>query len=71
MVRAMEATGVRRLIYQSTLGVGDSRDNLNVFWKHIMFGFLLHRACADHVSQEECVNTEPSRLADRLSGSLC
>jgi len=55
IVRAMEKTGVRRLICQSTLGVGDSRDNLNFLWKHIMFGFLLRRAYADHVSQEDCV----------------
>jgi len=54
IVRAMEKTGVRRLICQSTLGVGDSRDNLNFLWKHIMFGFLLRRAYADHVSQEDC-----------------
>jgi len=55
IVRAMEKTGVRRLICQSTLGVGDSRDNLNFLWKHIMFGLLLRRAYADHVSQEDCV----------------
>jgi len=29
--------------------------SLNVFWKIIMFGFLLRRAYADHVSQEDCV----------------
>jgi hypothetical protein len=51
----MERTDVRRFICQSTLGVGDSRGNLNFFWKHIMFGFLLRRAYADHVSQEDCV----------------
>lgn len=55
IVRAMETTGVRRLICQSTLGVGDSLGNLNFFWKHIMFGLLLRRAYADHVSQEDCV----------------
>jgi putative NADH-flavin reductase len=55
IVRAMERTDVRRFICQSTLGVGDSRGNLNFFWKHIMFGFLLRRAYADHVSQEDCV----------------
>jgi putative NADH-flavin reductase len=55
IVRAMEKTGVRRLICQSTLGIGDSRANLNFFWKHIMFGCLLRRAYADHVGQEDCV----------------
>ena len=52
IIRAMEKAGVRRLICQSSLGVGDSRGNLNFFWKHIMFGLLLRQAYADHVSQE-------------------
>ncbi len=52
IVLAMEKAGVGRLVCQSTLGVGDSRGNLNFFWKHIMFGFLLRRAYADHVDQE-------------------
>lgn len=55
IVRAMEKTGVRRLVCQSSLGVGDSRQNLTFFWKHIMFGLLLRAAYADHVSQEEHV----------------
>ena len=41
IIHAMEKAGVRRFICQSTLGVGDSRGNLNVFWKYIMFGLLL------------------------------
>ena len=60
IVRAMEKAGVSRLICLSTLGVGDSRDNLNFFWKHIMFGLLLRGAYADHESQEDCV--KESRL---------
>ena len=55
IIRAMENAGVRRLICQSTLGVGDSRGNLNAYWKTIMFGLLLRRAYADHVSQETYV----------------
>ncbi len=55
IIRAMEKADVRRFICQSTLGVGDSRGNLNVFWKHIMFGLLLRPAYADHVSQENHV----------------
>ncbi len=60
IVRAMEKAGVSRFICLSTLGVGDSRANLNFFWKHIMFGLLLRRAYADHVSQEDYV--KESRL---------
>jgi len=55
IVRAMEACGVQRFICQSTLGVGESWNNLNFFWKRCMFGLLLRRAYADHVKQEETV----------------
>ncbi len=55
IISSMEKVGVRRLICQSTLGVGDSWGNLNVFWKYIMFGLLLRPAYADHVSQEDYV----------------
>lgn len=52
IIEAMQQTGVRRLIVQSTLGVGDSRENLDFVWKHLMFGLLLRGAYADHVEQE-------------------
>ena len=55
IVEAMEKAAVQRLICQSTLGVGDSRDNLDFFWKYVMFGLLLRPAYADHVSQEATV----------------
>lgn len=55
IIRAMEQTGVRRLICQTTLGVGDSQDNLNFFWKYVMFGFLLRQVFADHVTQENYI----------------
>lgn len=55
IIRAMEKAGVRRLICQSSLGVGDSRGNLNFWWKYVMFGLLLRPAYADHVRQEEFV----------------
>ncbi len=55
IISAMEKTGVRRLVCQSTIGVGDSRGNLNFWWKYIMFGLLLRPAYADHVRQEELV----------------
>jgi putative NADH-flavin reductase len=55
IIRAMENTGVKRLICQSTLGIGDSRGNLNFFWKYIMFGMLLKQAYKDHELQEKYV----------------
>lgn len=51
----MQAAGVRRLIALSTLGAGDSRAQLNFFWKYVMFGMLLRRALADHEAQEALI----------------
>ena len=56
IVKAMQKSGVNRLICQTTLGVGDSWNNLNFFWKHIMFGFLLKKAFQDHSLQEDYIN---------------
>ncbi len=55
IIRAMQETGVRRLICQTTLGCGDSRDNLNFFWKYIMFGWFLKKVFLDHELQETYV----------------
>ncbi|MDH5446596.1 MAG: SDR family oxidoreductase [Gammaproteobacteria bacterium] len=55
IIQAMETTGVKRLICQSSLGVGDSRGNLNLFWKYFMFGLLLRPAYEDHARQEQYV----------------
>ncbi|MEV6432832.1 SDR family oxidoreductase [Nocardia sp. NPDC051463] len=55
VIEAMHRTGVKRLIAQTTLGVGDSRGNLNFLWKYVMFGMLLRQAYADHVQQEAYV----------------
>jgi len=55
IIQAMQKSGTRRLVCLSTLGVGDSRGNMNFLWKYVMFGMLLRAAFADHVSQEEHV----------------
>lgn len=55
IIQALEKTGVRRFICQSTLGAGDSWDNLNFYWKYIMFGFILRKVFADHQIQEHYV----------------
>ncbi|MRH91940.1 NAD(P)H-binding protein [Nocardia sp. SYP-A9097] len=53
VIEAMQRSGVKRLICQSTLGTGDSAGNLNFVWKYVMFGMLLRQAFADHVQQEQ------------------
>ena len=55
IIQAMEKMGIRRLICQTTLGAGDSWENLNFFWKYIMFGAFLREVFADHERQENYV----------------
>lgn len=55
LIEAMRKCGVQRLICLSSLGVGESRANLNFLWKYLMFGLLLRAAYADHVEQERIV----------------
>ncbi|GAB3696602.1 hypothetical protein GCM10027592_19880 [Spirosoma flavus] len=70
IIRAMETAHVKRLICQTTLGAGDSRDNLNFFWKYLMFGLLLREAYADHELQERYVQQQPTRLGNGTSGGF-
>lgn len=53
IVKSMEQSNVKRLICQTTLGMGESYDNLNFVWKYIMFGFLIKKAFQDHKLQEQ------------------
>lgn len=55
IINAMEKTGIKRLICQTTLGAGDSKHNLNFFWRYVMFGFFLKKAFEDHELQEKCI----------------
>lgn len=55
IVEAMQGTGVKRLICQSSLGVGDSRANLPFFTKYIIVDVFLRYAFADHERQEAVV----------------
>jgi len=61
IISAMKINGVSRLICQSTLGTGKSNNNLNFFWKHIMFGWFLKQVFLDHELQEKYVRD--SRLS--------
>ena len=55
VIQAMEQTGVKRLVCETKLGAGESRGNLNFFWKYIMFGMLLREAYEDHEKQERYI----------------
>lgn len=56
IIQSMKAVGVKRLICQTTLGCGDSNENLNFFWKRIMFGWFLKDVFLDHELQERFVS---------------
>ncbi|VAW70080.1 Flavin reductase [hydrothermal vent metagenome] len=55
IVQAMQQVQVKRLICQSTLGIGSSYANLNFFWKTVMFGLILRAVFKDHGAQEDIV----------------
>lgn len=79
VVDAMHEAGVRRLIVQSSLGVGSSAHRVGTLTKRIVFPLLLAPALADHTAQERiAVNSDldwtvmrPGYLTDRpLAGRL-
>ncbi|MCF4098991.1 NAD(P)-dependent oxidoreductase [Maritalea mediterranea] len=55
VIAGMKQLGITRLICQSTLGAHESWENLNFFWKRIMFGALLAPVFKDHERQEALV----------------
>ncbi|SFJ88064.1 NAD(P)-dependent oxidoreductase [Myroides guanonis] len=55
IIQSMDRLNIKRFICLSTLGVGDSYENLNFIWKHIMFGFFLKSAFKDHKLQEHYI----------------
>ncbi len=52
IIRAMEETGVKRLVCLSGLGAGDSRDLLPFHYKVLIFPLILRHVFADHEEQE-------------------
>lgn len=55
IIGAMEKAGVRRLICQTTLGMGDSRDLLPFSYKYLIVPFILRSAFADSERQENYI----------------
>lgn len=55
ILNAMEKFSIQRFICQTTLGVGDSNETLNFYWRHIMFGLLIRAVFKDHVLQEDYI----------------
>lgn len=55
IIRAMEKTGVHRLVCLSSMGIGDSRDMLPFHYKYILVPLLLRQGFAEHELQENYV----------------
>lgn len=55
IVQAMEQHNVRRLIYQSSLGVGNSRKQVSFFIRYIIVPLVLRNAIADHEDKERII----------------
>jgi putative NADH-flavin reductase len=55
IIGAMEKSGVRRLISESSYGVGDSREALPFITRLILVHLFLKNAFADHEKQEEII----------------
>ncbi len=58
IIHAMKATGVKRLICQTSLGYGDSKkllDQTPFIFKYIIVPFFLRKGFADHALQEEYI----------------
>jgi len=65
MEKALKAAGVRRLIVQSSFGVGDSRHDAGLL-ERVFYALLLRGAYADKVLQEQrsvrAASTTPSSV---------
>lgn len=55
IVCGMEEAGVRRLICQSTMGIGESRANLGLLTRYLIVPVFLRHAFADHERQEAVI----------------
>lgn len=72
IVAAMEQSDAKRLIYVSSMGVGESRQQLGFLGRHVVAPLLLRNALADHGENEASITTSdldwtivrPTQLTD-------
>ena len=67
IVAAMQAHGVRGIIWQSSLGVGETRGHLGPFYNWLLIPLLLRQVFADKERQEAIVRATPFGLDDRAA----
>ena len=59
IVRAMENLGVKRFVYESSLGIGDSKGQLGPLFNYLMIPVLLRNIFADKEIQEKVIQASP------------
>lgn len=59
IVQAMKQHSVRRLVYESALGVGDSRKRINPVFRYLIIPLVLRNAIADHEDKEQIIQQSP------------
>ncbi|MBW8687779.1 NAD(P)-dependent oxidoreductase [Chitinophaga rhizophila] len=78
IIRAMKASGIKRLVCQTSLGYGDSKETLRqtpFIFRHIIVPFILKKGFADHALQEEYIKQSQlewviARPANLTDGAL-
>jgi putative NADH-flavin reductase len=70
IVKAMEHAGPRRLICQSTIGIGDTRGLLPPHYRYVIVPFLLRRTFAEHERQEAAVRSSDLEWTIVRAGAL-
>lgn len=76
IVAAMQESDAKRLIYMSSMGVGESKQQLGFFGRHVIAPLLLRNALADHEENESTIiNSDlhwtivrPTQLTDGPQG---
>ena len=72
IIKAMGQAGVRRLVFESSIGVGDSKDHVGLLFKWVFLPLVLRHVFADKEVQEryikesslEWVIVRPARLTN-------
>jgi len=70
ILRAMESSGPRRLICQSTIGIGDSRALLPPLYRYMLVPLLLRATFAEHERQEAVVRSSELEWTVVRAGAL-
>ncbi|WP_045212525.1 NAD(P)-dependent oxidoreductase [Desulfonatronovibrio magnus] len=55
IVKAMQEHGVKRIVSQSSLGIGETIDNLSIMARYLCVPVFLKNALIDHAGQEELI----------------